>query len=292
MAPAMADSRIQNVSDTARWVALYRALESERPDAHFRDPHARRLAGERGEQIARTLPGFQAGLWPMVVRTCIFDELILRAIARDGVDTVVNLAAGLDARPWRLALPATLTWIDVDLPEILAYKTGALDGEPPACRFEAVASDLTDPAARRSLFERLGRSSRRAVVLSEGLLVYLADEDVTALARDLHAVPSFRWWLIDLVSPKLLAMLNRKWGASLETARAPLRFAPPEGTRFFESAGWREAEFRGTFDEGWRLKRHMRGAWIFRMLGRLAPAEKREEVRRMGGIVLLERTDP
>ena len=47
---------IENISDTARWVALYRALESERPDAHFRDPYARRLAGEHGEAIARSMP--------------------------------------------------------------------------------------------------------------------------------------------------------------------------------------------------------------------------------------------
>ena len=36
---------ISHVSDTAHWVAMYRAMESERPDALFRDPHARRLAG-------------------------------------------------------------------------------------------------------------------------------------------------------------------------------------------------------------------------------------------------------
>ena len=39
----------RNISDTARWVAVYRAIESERPDAWFRDPLAKRLAGERGE---------------------------------------------------------------------------------------------------------------------------------------------------------------------------------------------------------------------------------------------------
>ena len=42
---------VDNVSDTARWVAWYRALETERPDAIFRDPFARRLAGPEGEAI-------------------------------------------------------------------------------------------------------------------------------------------------------------------------------------------------------------------------------------------------
>ena len=52
----MSEPVLRNISDTARWVAFYRAMESERPDALFHDPYARRLAGERGEQIVRSLP--------------------------------------------------------------------------------------------------------------------------------------------------------------------------------------------------------------------------------------------
>ena len=44
------ENAIRNVSDTALWVAIYRAMESERPDAIFRDPYARRLGGERGKR--------------------------------------------------------------------------------------------------------------------------------------------------------------------------------------------------------------------------------------------------
>src|SRR5206468_2874897 len=47
---AMAAAHLENVSDTARCVALSRALESELLDAHLRDPYARRVAGERGEE--------------------------------------------------------------------------------------------------------------------------------------------------------------------------------------------------------------------------------------------------
>lgn len=285
----MADSRIENVSDTARWVALYRAIESERSDAHFRDPWARQLAGDRGAEIARTLPRFRSGLWPLVVRTCLFDELIVRTLARDGADTVVNLAAGLDARPWRMTLPPGLRWYDVDLPAILRHKAGALSGHAPACRYEPVTQDLTRRAERRALFERIGADSRQAVVLSEGLLIYLPETEVTALAEDLHAIPSFRWWIVDMVSPPLLQMLNRRWGSSLEAAQAPLVFAPEEGTRFFERSGWREAEFRSTFEEARRLRRAPRIAWLWRLMMRFAPPERREAVRRMGGVVLLER---
>lgn len=47
---------IRNDSDTALWVAIYRAREMERPDPAFRDHFARRLAGPHGEEIARSMP--------------------------------------------------------------------------------------------------------------------------------------------------------------------------------------------------------------------------------------------
>ena len=65
---------------------------------------------------------------------------------------VVNLAAGLDARPYRMALPPNLDWIEVDLPDLVDYKERILAGETPACRLERVRLDLADVAARRKLF--------------------------------------------------------------------------------------------------------------------------------------------
>ena len=67
---------IRNISDTARWVATFRAEESERPDAIFHDPYARRLAGERGEQIANTIEFSKKNSWSFAARTYLFDEFI------------------------------------------------------------------------------------------------------------------------------------------------------------------------------------------------------------------------
>ncbi|MGH9420028.1 MAG: class I SAM-dependent methyltransferase, partial [Thermoanaerobaculia bacterium] len=108
---------IENISDTARWVAYYRAMESERPDALFNDPFARRLAGERGENIVDKMNQARDMAWAMIVRTAVFDQIIVERVKSGGADTVLNLAAGLDARAWRLALPSTVRWIDVDLPD-------------------------------------------------------------------------------------------------------------------------------------------------------------------------------
>src|SRR2546422_39764 len=203
---------IQHVSDTARWVALYRAMESDRRDALFRDPYARRLAGERAERILAGMKRGREWAWPMIVRTAVMDELILRAIDRDGVTTVLNLAAGLDARPYRLPLPPSLRWVEVDFPDVIAYKQEQLAVERPVCVLEQVGADLTDVARRRALFAEIGGAGRPVLVVTEGLLIYLTREQVAALADDLAAQPSFRWWLLDIASPGLLKMLEKTWG--------------------------------------------------------------------------------
>ncbi|HEX9293330.1 MAG TPA: class I SAM-dependent methyltransferase [Gemmatimonadales bacterium] len=281
-------SPISSVSDTARWVAMYRAMESERPDALFHDPYARRLAGPAGQQILASMPQGRRWAWPMIVRTAVMDEVIMRLVTQEGVDTILNLAAGLDARAYRLDLPAQLRWIDVDLEGILSYKEAALAGEQPRCRVEFVRADLTNQTARRTLFQRVGAQAKRALVIAEGLLVYLTPEDVTALATDLAAQPAFRWWLIDLGSPALQQFLSRTWGNQLRAGNAPMLFFPAEGTTFFAPTGWGEAEYHAILDEALRLKRAPRMSWVWRLLGLFASQKRRAEFKRFSGIVLLQ----
>ncbi len=282
---------VSDVSDTARWVAVYRAMESERPDAIFRDPYARQLAGERGEQIVRGMAKGRQFAWPMIVRTAVMDEIIQRCVKLEGYDTVLNLAAGLDARPYRLELPASVRWVDADLPGILTYKERQLAGQRARCRLEFAKLDLTDARARTELFGRAGDGASKVLVISEGLLVYLTPENVAALARDLSAQPPFRAWLIDLAAPRLLKMLQRRWGKQLARGNAAMIFAPQESTAFFEPFGWTEAEFRPMFEEAFRLERTMPFARFWRFVSRLTPKRKQEELRRMSGIVLLTRDD-
>ncbi len=103
-------------------------MESERSDALFRDLYARKLAGTCGEEIVRSMKRGRQLVWPMIVRTAVMDELILRAVNRDGVEAVLNLAAGLDTHAYRLPLPRALRWTDVDLPDMLSYKEEQLAG--------------------------------------------------------------------------------------------------------------------------------------------------------------------
>src|SRR5262245_51803294 len=283
------DDAIRDVSDTALWVALYRAEESERRDALFHDPYARRLAGQRGQRILDTVPGAQRISWPMIVRTQVFDEVILRLLREQGVDTVLNLAAGLDARPWRLPLPPATHWVDVDMPGMLDHKRQGMAMETPRCRYAARAADLRQPGALRAVLDEVTREANTVLVLSEGLLIYLDPAEVGALARGLAGEPKCRHWLIDLASPMLLRFMEKRWKGPKGLQNAPFKFAPAEGTKFFEPHGWREREYRSTMLEARRLNRLPPFAWVWAIMGLFASAEKKEQWKRFSGQVLMER---
>jgi methyltransferase (TIGR00027 family) len=256
---------VRNISDTARWAAYFRARETERPDALFRDRYAERLAGQHGVDIANTLPQGTQHAWAWVARTYLFDHFIAQEL-QQGVDMLVNLAAGLDARPYRMKLPASLRWIEVDLPEILTYKEEILANEKPVCALERVRLDLSDGNARRALFADLDRRAKKILALTEGLLIYLSAEEVAVLARDLASGASFQHWIMDITSPGLLKMMQKTTGKELSQVGAPFKFAPAEGPAFFAPHGWEAMEVKSLLKTATKFKRP---PFFLRLLGHL-----------------------
>ena len=277
-------SPVSNVSDTARWVAVYRAWESARPDALFDDPYAKSLAGERGKAIAALMPAQARSGWPMVARTKLIDDLVQAAVAR-GCDCVINLAAGLDTRPYRLALPSSLKWIEADLPELIGEKEQLLADAKPRCQLRRIKVDLTDIGARVLALRDALTSSTQALVISEGLLVYLDEAQVSGLSTDLAAMTGVRHWIIDLGSPAILEMMNKGMGATL--ASAPLKFAPENGIAFFEALGWRVEQMHSIFHAALRFRRL---PWFLRPFALLPEPNPRKLGRaRWSGVVQLTR---
>ena len=253
----------------ARLLAAHRARETERRDAVFRDPWARPLLGAVDPPLARVLSGGNASEWLFTARTYIFDRLIAREVAA-GADLVINLAAGLDARPYRLALPSSLRWVDVDLPEILEYKAGVLSAATPSCDVTFRAVDLANPDARRGVFRDLARSARRVLIVSESLLIHLMSSDVRQLAADLAAPPSVQRWITDLVSLPLMETLIEETGDIVRAAGAPYVFAPREGPRFLDGGDWRLIGARSLLQAAMKLERL---PLALRMVGLLSEGE-------------------
>lgn len=232
---------IRNITDTALWVAVYRADETDQKDALFKDPYARKLAGERGEQIVRAMEEGRRNSWSFIARTYLFDKCILEH-TNAGFEQVLNLASGLDTRPYRLPLPQHINWIDVDLPEIVEYINEEMKNENPVCNHKRISLDLSNSEKRKKLFNEMERNSKKTLIVSEGLMGYLSEKANEELAADLSSVSSFERWVLDLMSPGILPLINNEMNSLLENANAPLIFAPDEGERFYEKFGWKHIE--------------------------------------------------
>ena len=247
----MAEHTITHVSDTARWTALHRATESARPDALFSDPLAERLAGEQGRAIAANVPWRNRSGWWLVARTKSIDDAIANALA-SGCDRVLNLAAGLDTRPYRLDLPDELTWIEADLPKLLAEKAQLLADETPRCRLTRTAVDLSIPHARDAFFNDALDGATKAFVLTEGLSMYLEAADIAALSGAIKR-PEVAWWMLDFAFPGLKTQINKNIAGISQNA--PFKFAPENGLAFFEDLGWRTIEAESVLEAAHRLHR-------------------------------------
>ncbi|WP_433761719.1 class I SAM-dependent methyltransferase [Nocardia sp. CA-135398] len=280
------EALISNVSDTARWVAAYRAIETGRQDALFRDPLAERLAGERGYAMVAAASRMMRNGWPVVTRTTIIDDLIATAIA-EGCDRVLNLAAGLDTRPYRLDLPADFVWIEADLPALTTEKETALAEEKPHCALIRRGVDLADPAALGQFLDwALGplgpenTPAAKALVLTEGLLMYLKEETVRTIAAAL-ARAEIRWWVMDIT-----VKMHRMRSSSMFT-NAPIEFEPGNGVAYFEDLGWQPREIEHLLVHARKLHR---APWYLRPFTYLRQPDPRKPGRNpWSGIVRFER---
>lgn len=181
------DSARQAVAATGLLVAAMRAEESARDDRLFTDPFAERLAGEEGRRLlADAVAATGRPSAQIVIRTRFWDDALLRANA-DGVSQVVILAAGMDARAYRLPLRAGTTVYEVDQPQMIATKDQRLAVVGPRCRRVAVGMDLADDWPK--VLQSTGFTSlEKTVWLVEGLLQYLDASVVDALFARIDAL--------------------------------------------------------------------------------------------------------
>jgi methyltransferase (TIGR00027 family) len=237
-------------------VAWGRAAESRRPDRLFDDPLAAAVV-ERGQRelavmfgvdeddpVTRSLVNEQVTstmLEHIAVRTRYFDDRLLEACAA-GCRQVVILAAGMDARVFRLPWPAGTRLYELDRPEVLAYKEEvvAAEGVLPRCERRIIAVDLTADWAtplRAAGFE----GDQQTAWLAEGLLSYLTAEENDTLIHTVGRLSRPGSTLTLQVSHPsaisegpLAAFVDR-----LASFGAPVRFGVDDPVAWLAGHGWR-----------------------------------------------------
>jgi len=281
------ETEFQHIADTAFWVAGFRAKETGRPDAVFKDPLAKVLAGDRGKEMVAITPNAALMNFSVVVRTTAIDRLIERAI-EDGIDAVINLGAGLDTRPYRMPLPSDLTWIEVDYAQIIEYKNTILADEKPLCNLRRIAADLEWDEDRRALLATLGKQAGKALVITEGVVTYLDNEQASILSKDIFSIPTFQYWIQEYLNGGYRNNGLSKKGRKL-LKNTPFRFTAAKPIDFFKNDGWKVKENIYMLDEADRIGRKMPLRFPWNLLIRIFPGKIREGANKRFGIVMFEK---
>jgi methyltransferase (TIGR00027 family) len=195
----------ESVGVTALGVAAARMAETESDDPLIHDPFARVFLEAAGDgmwnwfgsgnlppEIVEAEPDVPLRMQGMrdymATRTMFFDQFVLDA-AKAGVRQVVILAAGLDARPWRLPWPDGVTVYELDQPKVLEFKSSTLAerGAEPTVNVVKVPVDLRHDwpkALQQAGFDPGAPSAFTA----EGLLPFLPSEAQDLLFERVHAL--------------------------------------------------------------------------------------------------------
>ncbi|MBW0013682.1 SAM-dependent methyltransferase [Mycobacterium sp.] len=249
------DSTRNALAATAFLAAAVRADESARDEPLITDPFAERLAGDEGRRLLADASA-ATGQPPaeIVIRTRFFDEA-LRDAQAGGVSQVVIVAAGMDARAYRLTWPAGTTVYEVDQPAVIAAKDQRLAGERPRCRRVTVGVDLADDWPKE--LRRQGFiTSDRTAWLVEGLLQYIDEPAVETLFARIDALSAPGSVLLYNVIGKTLleAPFMQATRRYMRQLGAPWTFGTDTPAALIEGRGW-NAEVTDVGEVGTRWHR-------------------------------------
>jgi len=280
-------------SRTAEFVALFRAIESSLPAKRrlFEDPFARQFLGRRygllatacrvpgvADLVARYIDSRWAGARSSAVaRTRFIDDAITAALVR-GIDQLVILGAGFDARAYRLTGLSEVAVFEVDHPDTLAKKQSvlrrvSLDGPT---RVRSVGIDFQSADLER-VMDAAGYSKQaRTFILWEGVTNYLTEAAVDTTLRWCARAASGSQLLFTYVHRAVLD--DRAAFAGTETLFATLKDAgeqwtfgldPAELESFLKQRGLQleqdvgSAEYRARYMP--QVSRIMRGYEFYRI---------------------------
>jgi methyltransferase (TIGR00027 family) len=273
-----------SVGATATMVAAARALATEDPNPIINDPFAAPLVRAVGiDFFTRVVDGdidptdagendnpeLQTETDSLAVRTRFFDEFFIDAAAA-GVDQAVILAAGLDARAYRLDWPAGSVVYEVDQPQVVAFKTETMArlGAEPKARRRTVSVDLRDDwptALRNSGFDATKPSAWSA----EGLLMYLPPEAQDRLFDHITALSAPGSRLATEYHPDTGPTMAER-GQAMSDRWASLGCDVDLSGLFYEGERNNVADYLG--DRGWQVNARNRRE-LFGEYGRVFPGD-------------------
>lgn len=222
------------VSTTAYYCAGVRMLDAQRPDSLLNDVYAERFMGEEGKQVFEQFRHLAVPIGGHQVRCRLIDDLVRAKLTADPNIRVVLVGAGFDSRAFRLKGGR---WVEIDEQAVIDRKEVVAAAASCPNPLERVPINF----ARDRLADKLARyaTSEPAVVICEGVTMYMEPEQKDATAETLQAAFPRHWLFADLMTREFAQRYGRGMSEVLASIGTGFRGLESEPIGRFERHGYR-----------------------------------------------------
>jgi methyltransferase (TIGR00027 family) len=226
------------ISKTAFYCCGVRMQDAATSNPVCGDIYAKDFMNEDGLRVLEAFRDETSPNATNVVRHRIIDDFLRQELAADAGVCVVTIGAGFDSRPYRLTGG---TWIELDEPQIIAYKNARL----PVENSENVLHRIPVDFATDSLEEKLSAfaNCRPVVIVIEGVFVYLDEEEISQLLQQLHRVFPQHKLICDLVSRDFFEKYSKTLHEKINDIGTSFKFTADEPEKIFLANDYRRTEW-------------------------------------------------
>lgn len=157
------------------YIPLYGKALISRRGIILHDPKAEEI----WEQEGFSLKGKSKSKWLalyMAMRSAVFDRWLAANMAAEPEAVILHLGCGMDSRILRVGNRDHL-WYDVDFPAVIAQRQNHYESMP---GYTMLGADVRDPAWLKEI-----PSERPAIVVMEGISMYMTNDELTAVLANL-----------------------------------------------------------------------------------------------------------
>lgn len=214
---------LSDVSMTAIITMAMRVTQAEDPKSDFNDPMSVQsldklidLASESEKKNILKMKKLYGGIWKIDAQRCVLRASIIDGIVNDYISknqqcTVINIACGFDTRYWRID-KRDCSYIELDLPEVIEQKKELFEDQ---IDYKMISSSVLDFSW---IDEVTKEGNSNFILVMEGLLMYLQEEDVKKLLGEISRRFANSQLVTDAIHKKLSKGLYReftKWSCKL-----------------------------------------------------------------------------
>jgi O-methyltransferase involved in polyketide biosynthesis len=252
-----------------------RALDSRLPRPFLGDTMADEILTRIGYDLSKfptistTRVDPRVKVFEIAVRAKRLDEVVRRFVLRQPDAVVLELGAGLDGRIFRVGPPPTVSWYDVDFPQVIALRSEVM---PKLGNVQSIGANLVEP----NWLDRVPKE-RPAVIVADGVGAFLTDSDFAVLTNRLishfpsgelafNAYTKYAIWLLKH-SRAMAAIAGDVVNLGFNDPRQPERWV--DGLQLVEEMYLTRAPEVVELPRTWRLASRLaaRSAAVSRMIG-------------------------